>query len=244
MVGYEESCQETRRMMIDAYCEWLFSQNNSRGVVALPDGLTEEKYLDHLDVLIKNLFSQLTVYPESDYRSGKAALILLKKYCFDKRIYENAPLDSAFSDYSDLTQKMIQEELDKLSLEKDAPSKVNEETLFTIMYNTFQLLTSVIKHHEMEKDERYSKQSPKVVGIEIPLIKVDVQKKITWERENTGIRNPIRFLDEIFMITETFEKSKSNENAPRKISGQWAEYKYLSMIMDLSLITIRELGVQ
>ena len=227
---------------IDAYCEWLLKQKLGQKMQVLPEGLSEEQYLDRLDTLTRNLFAQMTLYSEKDYQTGKAALILIRKFCFSQRIYANAPQSESFSAYSTVTLKMIEDELNALNaIETEDVPMVNAEKLFTIMYNTLQLITSIIHYFTIKKEERIKKTNAKVVGVEIPLFKIDVQKEIDLERDKTELINPIPYLESIFAVNSNFEKSKKNGNSPRKIAGEWAEFKYLSMIFELSLLKIQEL---
>ena len=69
-------------MNIDAYCEHLMQMHGNDMVVVLPGGLSPEQYLSNLNILISELFAPLTVFSEQEYRSGKAALLLLKKYFY------------------------------------------------------------------------------------------------------------------------------------------------------------------
>ena len=73
--------------------------------------------------------------------------------------------------------------------------------------------------------------------------KINVQKEIVLERNDTKIVDVIPYLDSAFAISEAFNASKKNVNAPRKVAGEWAEFKYLSMILDLTVVKLDELGV-
>lgn len=227
---------------IDIYCEWLLKQQGN-SVVTLPGGLSEKKYLERLDILITEMFSQLTLFHEQDYRCGKATLELVKKYCFSNQAYGNAPQAPSFKDYSAATLKMIDDELKRISLVQNADNPyVDPEKLFTIIANTYQLMTSVIAYHHREKNQKVKKEKARFVGVELPIM-VDVQKEITFEREDPGIVDIIPYLDKAFSINDSFEKARNNANSPRKIIGEWAEFKYLGMILELSKIKLDELGV-
>lgn len=230
-------------MIIDSYCEHLMQMHGEDVVVVLPGGLTPDQYLSKVNILISELFAPLTEYAEKDYRSGKAALMLLKKYCFSRKTYGNAPTDEPFNNYSNATLKMIDEEIKRLEAEYNgAIPVVDANKLFTIIYNTLQLMTSVSEHHAKKKEEKTTKQKAKFVGVELPIM-VDVQKTIRWEREDLQIVDVIPYLDKTFEITESFEKTSKNPYAPSKNISEWAEFKYLSIILELSRIKAKELGV-
>ncbi len=228
---------------IDVYYEWLLKQKQGSKVSVLPDGLTEEQSLWRMDVLIRDLFSQMTLYSAEDYRSGRATLILLKKFCFSNATYGNAPRDAAFRAYSEATVKMIDDELARVAASgKDELVCVNPEKLFTIITNTLQMLTSIVQYHGMKKEERTNRSKAKIGSVQLP-IKINVQKEIVLERSDTKIVDVIPYLDSAFAISESFNASKKNANAPRKVAGEWAEFKYLTMILDLTMVKLDELGV-
>ena len=230
---------------IDTYFEWLLEQHKSGDtIVVVQEETSEEEYLKRLDILISELFSKVTAYSEEEYRSGKALLMLLKKYCFSKKTYGNAPLSASFAAYSDATQKMIDEELQKFtSAEGAGAAVVDASKVFTIVSNTLQLLTSVVRHFSKAKEERVVKSNARVVGIELAMFKVDVQKEIVWERENTALMDPVPYLDGAFTISDDFEKARKNENSPRRMISDWAEFKYLKMALELTMEKLRELEV-
>ena len=217
---------------------------HGKGTIAvLPGGLSAEQYLTKMNILLTELFVPLTIYSEIEYRSGKASLLLLKKYCFSKKIYGNTPQDASFIEYANTTEKMIDDEIHRMeTVNNNIFPVVNFEKLFTIMYNALQLMTSVSLHHGMKKEEKTTKQKAKVVGVELPIM-VDVQKTIRWEREDTRIVDVIPYIDKTLGISEAFEKTSNNPNAPKKVIGEWAELKYLSMILELTRIKIEELEV-
>lgn len=228
--------------VIDTYFEWVLSLRGST-VIMLPGGVSAEKYLERLDLLIKEQFSRITMYDEIDYRSGKAGLLLLKKYCFSKKTYGNAPQSADFSTYADATVKMIDDELQRIgSVHNGIIPIVHPETMFTITANTLQLMTSVVKHYNRKKEDNITKTKAKVAGVELPIM-VDVQKEIVWEREDTKLVNVIPYLDNTFSITESFNKSRKNQNAPVRVIAEWAEFRYLSMLLEISKIKLEELEV-
>ena len=229
--------------VIDVYCEWLMNKTGNK-VIALPDGLSGEKYLERLDILTKELFAPLTEYEEMDFRCGKAALSLIRKYCFTaKKSYGNAPQSAAFAEYAAATKKMIDDELFRIgSIHNGIIPMADTEKMFTIIANTLQLMTSVIAYYNRSKSDRTTRAKPKAIGVELP-INVGVQKEIPWEREDTKVVDIIPYLDQTFGVNENFEKSKKNPNAPRKIAGEWAELKYLQMVLELSKIKLDEMEV-
>ena len=228
--------------VVDVYFEWLLTKHGPDGS-ALPFGETEKRFLQYHNILIMELYTQLTIYSETDYRTGKALLMLLKKFCFSKRTYSNAPLSASFSEYSDATLQMIEEELARLdSVSGGLLPTVDPEKVFTIIANAMQLMTSVALHHQQSREEKTQKTKAKVAGLQLPIY-VDAQKEIIWERNDTAIIDIIPYLDEAFAINESFEKTRSNGNTPSKVIGEWAEFKYLSLILQLSKKKLDEVGV-
>ena len=230
-------------VIIDSYCEHIIAARTDGSVPALPGGLTREQFLDRLNFMIREHYAPLTIYTEADYRCGKAALLLLKKFCFSKRTYSNVQQDDAFKAYSTATLKMIDDELFRISaVHNNAIPVVNAETLFTIISNVLQLMTSVVTYFTGRTEERFNKAGTKVVAKKQQSMP-GTPNVITWEREDTALVDVISYLDGAFQITDTFEKSRSNANAPRKITGEWAEFRYLSTILELTKICLDEMGV-
>ena len=224
-------------VIIDSYCEYIISKQVKGVVSVLPDGLSQQQYLDRLSYMIRDHYAPLTIYTEADYRCGKAALSLLKKYCFSKRVYGNAQQDEAFRAYSAATEKMIDDELFRISaVHNNAIPVINAEKMFTIVANTLQLLTSVEIYHKGKEKERTAKGVKQVNTPAAP-------NMIIWERTDTALTDVIPYLDKTFQITENFDKSRNNPNAPRRIIGEWAEFNYLRTILQLTKMKLDDLGV-
>ena len=229
--------------IVDSYCECIIGPDGKGIVSALPDGQTGNQFLDRLSYMIREHYAPLTIYTEADYRCGKAVLLLLKKYCFSKRVYRNVQQDEAFKAYAAATEKMIDNELFRINaVHNNAIPVVNAETVFTIISNTLQLLTSVALFYKGQSEERTNKAGTKVVAIKHQSAP-NAPKMIAWERPDTGLTDVISYLDSVYQITADFDKSKTNPNAPRKIIGAWAEFGYFRTVLELTRMKLDELGV-
>ena len=72
-------------MVIDSYCEQILGKESENIISVLPSGETPEELFLRMNILINEMFSELTEYSNADYRSGRALLLLVKKYCLSKK---------------------------------------------------------------------------------------------------------------------------------------------------------------
>ena len=227
-------------MVIDSYCERILA-NETKGVVSvLPGGVTREEYVWRLDILIKDMFSELTDYTEADYRSGRALLLLLKKYCFSKKTLGNLQQEQDFAEYLTKTQQMLDEEITRQTPLADGMiPALDADKAFTIIANIMQLLTSVILVQKKDKE----KTNAQVLGVNLPFIQVDKQEKVSLARENTAITDIVPYLDEAHGITDSFVKAKKAPVGSKASYVEWIEFKYLKMILELTKCKLDEIGV-
>ena len=227
-------------MIIDSYCERILA-NESKGVVSvLPGGVSREEFVWRLDILIKDMFSQLTEYTEADYRSGRTLLLLLRKYCFSKKTLGNLQQEQDFSDYLTKTQQMLEDEIARVEpLPNGMIPALDADKAFTIIANIKQLLTSVSLVQKQEKE----KTNAQVLGLNLRFIQVDKPGTVSLARENTAIVNIIPYLDEANGITDSFEKAKKSPVGSKTSYAEWVEFKYLRMVLELTKCKLDEIGV-
>ena len=205
--------------IIDSYCERILEKDIQGVVSVLPGGISREEFVWRLDIMIKEMFSELTEYTESEYRCGKALLQLVKKYCFSKKTLGNLVMEKDFADYYTKTEQMLDSEIARLVPNAEgAVPVIDADKAFTIISNTMQLLTSVIQVQGQEKE----KTNAQVLGVNLR-IKVDKQPRVSLERKDTTIENIIPYLDKVFDISAGFEKAKKNMVASKSSYVEWAE---------------------
>lgn len=226
--------------VIDSYCERILA-NETKGVVSvLPGGVSREEFVWRLDILIKDMFSELTEYTEEDYRSGRALLLLLKKYCFSKKALGNLQQEQDFAEYLTKTQQMLDEEIIRSTPLADGMiPALDADKAFTIITNIMQLLTSVSLVQQQEKE----KTNAQVLGLNIRFIQVDKPGIVSLARENTAIIDIVPYLDEAHGITDGFEKAKKAPVGSKTSYVEWVEFKYLKMILELTKCKLDEIGV-
>ncbi len=226
--------------VIDSYCERILERETKGAVSVLPGGVSREEFVWRLDILIKDMFSELTEYSEAEYRSGRALLLLLKKYCFSKKTLGNLQQEQDFADYLNKTQQMLDDEILRLTpLEDGMIPAVDSDKAFTIIANTMQLLTSVSIIQKQEKE----KTNAQVLGINIPFMLVEKQEKVSLARDDTAIINIAQHLDEVYGITESFEKAKKTPVGAKSTYVEWIEFKYLRIVLELTKCKLDEIGV-
>lgn len=224
---------------VDSYCERILAKETKGSVSVLPGGVSREGFILRLDVLIKDMFSELTEYSETDYRCGKALLLLLKKYCLSKKALGNLQQEPDFSEYLDKTQKMLDEEIGRLVPDEEGiVPPLDADKTFTIISNIMQLLTSVILVQKRDKE----KTNLQVVGINLPFM-VDKQEKVSLARADTAVMNIVPYLDEVYGITDSFEKARKTLAGAKSTYVEWIEFKYLKMVLELTKCKLDEIGV-
>lgn len=227
-------------MVIDSYCEKILAKETEGVVSVLPGGVSREEFVWRLDVLIKDMFSELTEYTEADFRSGRALILLLKKYCFSKKTLGNLQQEQDFVVYLEKTQKMLDEEITRLTPMADGMIPVlDADKTFTIIANIMQLLTSVSLVQNQEKE----KTNAQVLGLNIRFIQVDKPGVVSLARESTAIVNIIPYLDESNGITDSFERTKKAPVGSKASYVEWVEFKYLKMVLELTKCKLDEIGV-
>ena len=225
--------------VIDSYCERILEKEIQGTVSVLPGGVSREEFVWRLDIMIKEVFSELTEYTESEYRCGKALLQLVKKYCFSKKALGNLVMEKDFADYHAKTVKMLDDEIARLVPDAEGTIPViDADKAFTIISNAMQLLTSVIQVQGQEKE----KTNAQVLGVNLPIM-VDKQLRVSLERQDTAIENIIPYLDKVFDISTGFEKAKKNVVASKSAYVEWVEFKYLRLILELTRCKLDEIGV-
>lgn len=226
-------------MIIDSYCERILEKETQDTVSVLPGGISREELVWRLDIMIKEVYAELTDYSEADFRCGKALLLLIKKYCFSKKAIGNLQMEKDFAEYYDKTEKMLDDQIARLVPAKNGAIPVlDADKVFTIISNAMQLLTSVMYVQQQEKE----KTNAQVLGINLP-IKVDKQVKVSLARDNTTIGDIVSYLDEVYDITENFNKAKKNPGGNKQAYVEWVEFKYLRLVLELSKYKLDEIGV-
>ena len=227
-------------MVIDSYCERILANESKDVVSVLPGGVSREEFVWRLDILIKDMFSELTEYTEADFRSGRALLLLLEKYCLSKKTLGNLQQEQDFADYLAKTQQMLEDEIIRMTPLADGMIPMLEaDKTFTIIANIMQLLTSVSLVQKQEKE----KTNAQVLGLNIRFIQVDKPGTVSLARENTAIVNIIPYLDEANGITDSFEKAKKAPVGSKASYVEWVEFKYLKMVLELTKCKLDEIGV-
>lgn len=232
-------------MIVDSYSEIILKPVSGTSVGTLPDGMSWEDYLIHLDILIKETFPEMTSYKEKDFRCGKALLLLLKKYCFHAKSLGNAPKTPAFTKYLQETEKMLDEEITRLSSEMYDGTMVvlDKDKTFTIISNIMQLLTSVMAGQERQQAKEQKNAQPAVLGIKIPFIGGATVDPIDFAREDTSIGNVVSYLDNVWEITRRYLVAKANPKSSCEAFIDWNEFKYLRMILQITKMRLDEIGV-
>lgn len=226
-------------MVIDSYCEKILGKQSSDVVSILPGGVSREEYVWKLDIFIKEMYAELTGFSEQEYRCGKALLCLIKKYCFSRKATGNLQMEKDFSDYFFATEKMLNEEIERIKpLDDGAFPVIDAEKTFTIIANSMQLLTSVIHIRNKEKE----KMNAQLLGVYLPF-KVDKQVKLVLSREDTSIENIVPYLDQVHEISVNFEKAKQNSGGSKTAFVEWLEFRYLKQILELTKCKLDEIGV-
>lgn len=226
-------------MIIDSYCERILEKESKNKVSVLPGGVSREEFIWRLDILIKEMFAPLTEYTEADYRCGKALLLLLKKYCFSKKTLTNQQQDDDFSAYLSKTSKMLEDEIARLVPDSNGAIPVlNADKVFTLITNIMQMLTSVIAEQKKKKE----KTNAQVLGINLPIM-VDKQDKLRLVREDTAIVNIIPYLDEVYGISDSLDKTKKNLINSKTPYVEWVEFRYLKLVLELTKCKLDEIEV-
>ena len=225
--------------VIDSYCEFIAEKSYSDEIVVVAEDEETEAFLNRMDVLIKEMYAELTAYSEAEFRCGKALLQLIKKYCMSKKAMGNLQMAKDFSEYFVKTDKILDHEIQKIppDAQCDAPV-IDAETVFTIISNAMQMLTSVIQMQKREKE----KTNAQFLGIALP-IKVDKQEAVSLARESTTVEDIVPYLDAVFCITENFEKAKKNPGSNKTPIVEWAEFHYLKQVLTLTKSKLDEIGV-
>ena len=227
-------------IVIDSYCERILEQESENIISVLPSGETPEELFLRMNILINEMFSELTEYSNADYRSGRALLLLVKKYCLSKKALGNLQQEQDFTDYLTKTQKMLDDEITRLTPLPDGTIPVlDADKTFTIISNIMQLLTSVILVQRQEKE----KTNAQVLGINIPFFQVDKQEKVSLARDTTTIIDIVPYLDEVHEITEGLVKMKKSPVGTKTSFVEWVEFKYLKTVLQLTKCRLDEIGV-
>lgn len=227
-------------MVIDSYCERILEKESEGAISVLPGGVSREEFVWRLDILIKEMFSELTEYSEADYRSGRALILLVKKYCYSKKILGDLQQEQDFADYLAVTQKMLDDEITRLTPLADGMiPALDADKAFTIIANTMQLLTSVSCAQKQEKE----KANAQVLGVSVPFFKTDKPVSVSLTREDTAIINIVPYLDEVYGITESFDKAKRTPIGAKSTYVEWIEFKYLKLVLELTKCKLDEIGV-
>ena len=225
---------------VDSYCEKVVMLKADSGAIAvLPDGLSREEYVAHLDILISEMYSKLTSFLEWEFRNGYALLQIIRKYCFSKKVFDNLQQDKDFAEYYAKTNSMIDDEMAKFARDPEKFfAEIDAEKVFTIIANTMQLLTSVIKVRETETE----KKSAQVFGVNLPFM-VDKQKTVSLVRESTAIVDIVPYLDKVNGITESYEKALTSPVGSKTALMEWVEFRYLKTVLDLTKCKLDEIEV-
>ncbi len=231
-------------MIIDSYSELILNPNQSYAIGTLPDGTDRDEYLFRLNVLLEETLPEMTLYKNAEFRSGKAILLLLKKYCFSAKSIGNTPKTPAFSDYYMATEKMLDEEISRMATAEDGTIPVlNKEKTFTIISNIMQLLTSVILQQEKKKEKESKNAQPAVLGIKIPFVGGTPTDPVDFVRDDTAIADVVSYLDRTWEITKRYITAKANPKCACEAFIDWNEFKYLKSILQITKMRLDEIGV-
>ena len=231
-------------MMIDCYSEHILNPNQTGAVGTLPDGMDRDEFLFRLNVLLEETFPEMTSHSKQEYHSGKALLLLVKKYCFNSKVVGNAPKTPGFTEYFNATEKILDEEISRMSPAEDGTiPALDKDKAFTVISNIMQLLTSVILQQEKQKAKEEKNAQPAVLGIKIPFVGGAPVDPVDFVREDTSVANIPEYLDNKLEITKRFFAAKANPKNACEAFMDWNEFKYLKIILQITKMRLDEIGV-
>ncbi len=232
--------------VIDSYSEYIVKPEPSLGSTLL-NGVNRNEYLQELNILIREVFSAIPPYSESDYRCGRVILCLVQKYCLAPKAFGDAPQSPEFTAYLNATKAMLQDELKRIDSVhgQDWSLMIDHDLVFTIISNTLQLLTSAIEYYDSRRAEKGENKNPKpaVFGIPLPFGAGAPVQPISLERENTVLVDVIPYLDNVWEITKKHNRAKAMLKFQGEAFMDWTEFKYLKMILSTTKMRLDEIGV-
>lgn len=232
--------------LIDSYSEHILYPKHSQDekVGILPKGIAREDYLTSLDILIREYFTEMTSYNEADFRSGRAILLLVRKYCLSGKCYSNIKKGESLAQYLEATNKMLEDELNRLNTVSDgAVVSIDHDKAFTIIYNAMQILTSVLEALVRQKAEGPGNNQQVVLGIKLPFGVQTQAPVVEMYRKSTSIGDVVSFIDESWDITKNHLKAKESLKFQGDTVVEWTEFKYLKMILEITIMRLYEIGV-
>ena len=231
-------------MVIDSYSEYILNPKQNNAVGVLPKGESREAFLFKLDILIKETLPEMTPYSEKEFRSGKALLLLIKKYCLNDKAFGNVPQASDFSAYLDITKKMLEDEIKRMSpVNNGEIPAVDFNVAFTIVSNAMQLLTSAMDYRKEQTEKNKKNNQPVFLGIKLPVGGNSPVPQMSFARESTEIGDVINYLDDTWTITRNYMKAKGLMKAQGEAFIEWNEFKYLKLILQITKMRLDEIGV-
>ena len=231
-------------MVVDSYSEYVLNPKQGNVVGTLPKGQSREEFIVKLDVLISETFPEMTLYSEAEYRSGKAILLLVKKYCLANKSFGNAPQAPDFTAYLNVTLKMLDDELARMAPAEDGSIPVvNFDKAFTVVSNAMQLLTSAIVYWEQRVENEKNNNQQAGRRIKLPRAGNNSAPQLCFARESTELVDVIPYLDNVWQITKDYMKAKALLKFQNEAFIEWNEFKYLKMILQITRMRLDEIGV-
>ena len=233
--------------IIDSYTEHLLNAESKPGekIGTLPRGIARDEWLNTLNVLIRETFPEMTGFTEADYRSGKALLQLVKKYCLGDKCFAGIKKGKSLADYLEATKAMLEEELNRMnSVNAGVLLTLDHEKTFTILSNAMQLLTTVMEAKEKAKTSAAQNNQPVILGVKLPFgVPGQQAQEVEFARESTEIGDVIGYIDETWEITKDYQKAKASLKFQGDTIVEWMEFKYLRMILEVTKMRLDEIGV-
>ena len=237
--------------VIDSYSEYIVKPEPSLGSTLL-NGVNRNEYLQELNILIREVFSAIPPYSESDYRCGRVILCLVQKYCLAPKAFGDAPQSPEFTAYLNATKAMLQDELKRIDSAhgQDWSLMIDHDLVFTIIANTLQLLTSAMEYYDRQMAEKKQPKkddgkNPKAafLGIPLPFGAAAPVPPISLERESTALGDVVPYLDNVWEITKKHNRAKAMLKFQGEAFMDWTEFKYLKMILSTTKMRLDEIGV-
>ena len=231
-------------MIVDSYSEYILNPKQSSAVGTLPKGMSRDEFIVRLDVLIGETLPEMTPYSEAEYRSGKAILLLVKKYCLAGKAFGNASQAPDFAAYLNATLKILDGEITRMIPAEDGSiPAVDFDKTFTVISNAMQMLTSAISYWEQRVESE--KNNDQSAGRRIKLSRGGniAVPQMGFARESTELVDVIPYLDNVWQITKDYMKAKALLKFQSEAFMNWNEFKYLKMILQITKMRLDEIGV-
>lgn len=242
--GFSILCKEKTIVIVDSYSEYVLNPKQSNVVSTLPNGQSREEFIVKLDVLIGETFPEMTPYSEEEYRKGKVILLLVKKYCLSNKAFGNAPQAPDFSEYLNVTKKILDDELNRMVPAEDGTiPAVDFDKAFTVVSNAMQLLTSAIDYWEKRVESDKNNNQPAGLKIKLPFGGNNPAPQLDFARESTELADVTPYLDNVWQITKHYTKAKALLKFQSEAFIEWNEFKYLKMILQITKMRLDEIGV-